>query len=233
MRLAKLAPPKKKSLQVAEQLLELIRAGTLVAGSQLPPERILVEQLGVSRTVVREALSALQLSGILESHVGDGTYVAKAISPGDTSFSSILEKVTASVSLVQAIQAREALDISVAHLAIENSRPENVAILQQLVDKMRDAVDARDFHRYIDLALDFHVQIAKMASNPILEEVVVYLIRVVRPHLWVIEQNYARLGANESLAVHVGILEGIRTANIEMVIDSVRKHYQEYPALYR
>lgn len=232
MKFAKIAPPKRKSLQVAEQLLELIRAGTLAAGSQLPSERELVEQLGVSRTVVREALSALQLSGILESHVGDGTYVAK-VSPSDASFASLLAKVTASVSLVEALQAREALDISVAHLAIENTKPANIAVLDQLVDKMREAVDKREFREYMDLALDFHVEIAKMAGNTILEEAVVHLIRVVRPHLWVVEQNYARSGAEESLAIHVGILEGIRTASIEMVIDFVRRHYKDYPALYR
>ncbi|MBI3998745.1 MAG: FadR family transcriptional regulator, partial [Armatimonadetes bacterium] len=68
---------KRKSALVAEQLIEAIRSNVYRVGSRLPPERVIAEQMGVSRPSVREALSALQLAGVLESRPGDGTYVVE------------------------------------------------------------------------------------------------------------------------------------------------------------
>lgn len=229
----KILPAKKKSLQAAELLLEEIRKGGLPTGSRLPPERELCEKLGVSRPVVREALSALQMLGIVESRVGDGTYVAGTASGRLGNLSSILDKLAASVSIVEALEAREALDISVAHLAIGNGKPEDLEELDRFVADMRQAIDRNDLHRYIQLTLDFHAGIAKVAGNTILEQAVQFLIDLIRPHLWVIEQNYDRQVAEQSFAVHAAILEGIRKRDLEAVIAAVRKHYREYPSLQR
>ncbi len=67
-----------KSSIIADQILQMIRCGELNAGEKLPPERIIAEQLGVSRPSVREAISALQIVGILETRPGDGTYVTRS-----------------------------------------------------------------------------------------------------------------------------------------------------------
>lgn len=229
----KILPAKKKSLQAAELLLEEIRKGGLPTGSRLPPERELCEKLGVSRPVVREALSALQMLGIVESRVGDGTYVAGTASGRFGNLSSVLDKLAASVTIVEALEAREALDISVAHLAIGNGKPEDLEELDRFVADMRQAIDRNDLHGYIQLTLDFHAGIANVAGNTILKQAVQFLIDLIRPHLWVIEQNYDRQVAEQSFAVHAAILEGIRKRDLEAVIAAVRKHYREYPSLQR
>ncbi len=54
---------------------EQLRSGRLREGDRLPPERKLGEQFGISRTAVREALRALSARGLIESHVGRGTFV--------------------------------------------------------------------------------------------------------------------------------------------------------------
>ena len=61
--------------EIAEALLGRIRSGELKPGDRLPPERRLVEEFGASRTAVREALRALAARGLVESHVGRGTFV--------------------------------------------------------------------------------------------------------------------------------------------------------------
>ncbi|EKD34792.1 MAG: hypothetical protein ACD_75C02183G0001, partial [uncultured bacterium] len=66
---------KKKSSFIADQILRMINSGLYKAGSRLPSERTITEQMGVSRPSLREAISALQIVGILESRPGDGTYV--------------------------------------------------------------------------------------------------------------------------------------------------------------
>lgn len=69
---------KKKSEHVVEQILEAIKSGRYGPGDKLPPEEEIAKLTGVSRPSVREALGALRLIGILETKVGDGTYVKNA-----------------------------------------------------------------------------------------------------------------------------------------------------------
>src|SRR5918992_2652659 len=62
--------------QVAEHILDLIVSGDYKVGDRLPPERVLVEELGVSRTVIREALNLLETRGLLQIEHGRGATVA-------------------------------------------------------------------------------------------------------------------------------------------------------------
>jgi len=64
---------KKKSSFIADQILRMINTGAFKAGSKLPSERVITEQMGVSRPSLLEAISALQIVGILESRPGDVT----------------------------------------------------------------------------------------------------------------------------------------------------------------
>ena len=65
-------------LQVADQLMELIRGGSLKSGERLPSERDLAEQFGVSRPTIREAMIALEIAGLVEIRSGSGVYVLEA-----------------------------------------------------------------------------------------------------------------------------------------------------------
>ena len=67
--------------KVAEQLARLVAAGELPVGSRLPAERELAQSLGVSRPVVREAMIALELAGVVEVRMGSGAWVVHAPSP--------------------------------------------------------------------------------------------------------------------------------------------------------
>src|SRR4029450_312951 len=67
--------------QLERQLRDAIRSGRLVAGSALPPSRVLAEELGVSRGVVVDCYSQLTIEGYLMAHTGSGTRVAYAPAP--------------------------------------------------------------------------------------------------------------------------------------------------------
>ena len=67
--------------QVAEQISKLIKKGKLNPGERLPPERELAKQLEVSRPTVREAMIALEISGMVEVRVGSGIYVLNTSIP--------------------------------------------------------------------------------------------------------------------------------------------------------
>lgn len=65
----------KLTASVFEQLLSYVVNGSWKPGDRIPPERDLCQQLGIARTSLREALKAMELVGMLDSRVGDGTFV--------------------------------------------------------------------------------------------------------------------------------------------------------------
>ena len=69
--------PRKVSAIAAEQIVAAIKRGVFQVGSKLPSEFELAEQMGVSRPSIREALSALQAVGLIESKPGSGNYILK------------------------------------------------------------------------------------------------------------------------------------------------------------
>src|SRR3989304_286012 len=230
IQLRPLTPTASKTARIVDQLLELARLGALEVGSKLPSERELAEQLGVSRTVVREALSALQLAGVLDRRVGEGTYVrsaqfslSRAIPPTD--------EIEAGTSLIQVLEAREALDISVAKLAIENADEAAIAGLDEILNRMRLAIEKLDFRQYINLTLDFHIVVAAAAGNPYLEQTVSTLVETTRRYVWLLERNYDRKVAEKSLVIHRDIVEAIRARNLDAAIATVKRHYTDYPTL--
>lgn len=231
MKLAKITAPPKKGTLVARQLLQEFHAARMMPGQRLPAERELAERLGVSRTIVREALSALQMAGVIESRVGNGTYIAEGFAPGAPSAPPLLKNLDASVSVVEALQAREALDISAAHLAIENAKPRDLEALDALMARLRRTSEAGEVMRYLDATLDLHIAIAQAGGNSVLEQVVTYLIDLVRPHLWIIVQNYNPQIMRDSLAIHAAMVDAIKSRDIQAAIASIHQHYHEYPSL--
>lgn len=72
-------PPERLSDIAAAHMARLIENGTYTSGQQLPTERNLAEQLGVSRSAIREAFKALQALGLVEAHVGRGRFVTRDV----------------------------------------------------------------------------------------------------------------------------------------------------------
>jgi GntR family transcriptional repressor for pyruvate dehydrogenase complex len=231
MKLHRLVVPPKKGVLVAERLLDEFRAARLSPGQRLPTERELAERLGVSRTVVREGLNALQMAGVVESRVGDGTYIAATFVPTQPRLPPLLRNLQASVSVVEAMQAREALDVSAAHLAIENATDEDLGMLDAIVRRLRGAIERMEVMIYLEGTLELHVDIAHVGGNVVVEQMVTELVDVVRPNLWIIARNYNEQVLHESFAVHAEMVEGIKKRDLTAAVDAIRRHYHNYPSL--
>jgi len=104
---------KKKSSFIADQILRLINSGRYKVGTKLPSERIITEQMGVSRPSLREAISALQIVGILETRPGDGTYVSAPAATEDL-MRQALTVLEEHDSPFENMQARKAMEIGAA-----------------------------------------------------------------------------------------------------------------------
>lgn len=153
------------SEQVAQQLLGLIRAGNLRPGDQLPAERELAEQMGVSRPVLREALRALATFGLIHTQHGGGSCVT-AVEP---------EALIGPISLCLALSDQDLPHIFEARAAIELALVRNVAraATPQIIETLRDNV--RRQYAVIDdvascsaLTDDFRGLIIDACDNPFL-----------------------------------------------------------------
>jgi GntR family transcriptional repressor for pyruvate dehydrogenase complex len=109
--------PKLKA-KVYETLLDLIIGGKLKAGEMLPPERVLAEELGVSRTVLREAIKSLETRGVLTSMHGVGIQV-NPVSSEDISnaFMLYLKRQNQEFPLMDLIEFRAIIEPEIARLA--------------------------------------------------------------------------------------------------------------------
>lgn len=114
--------------EVAAVILARIRSGELQPGDRLPPERKLVEEFGVSRTAVREALRSLAAQGLIDSHVGRGTFVRKPT----------LAHLAAEIGLFFGRTASSATNLREARLLVERALAERA--VADADDKALDAV---------------------------------------------------------------------------------------------
>ncbi len=173
---------RKKSTQVAEQIVDRIRRGVYKVGDRLPPERVIAEQMAVSRPSIREALSALELAGIVESRSGDGTYVARA-APDRLEEVAALTILEESSSILEALEARRVFERGIVALAVQRGSPHTLAPVQQAIAEMDQAAAAQDYDRFNAANHRFHLAVAGMSGNAYLQGTLQPLLAVMRERL--------------------------------------------------
>lgn len=114
--------------EVAAAILARIRSGELQPGDRLPPERKLVEEFGVSRTAVREALRSLAAQGLIDSYVGRGTFVRQPT----------IAHLAAEIGLFFGNSASSASDLRTARLLVERALADRA--VEHADDEALDAV---------------------------------------------------------------------------------------------
>ncbi|MDR7401158.1 MAG: FCD domain-containing protein [Armatimonadota bacterium] len=165
---------------MAEQILEAIRTGVYRLGDRLPPERVLADQMGVSRPSVREALSALQLVGVVDSRAGDGTYVTGLPEGAGYKALSWLEE---SDSPVEALEARRVLERAVAAWAAGRATDRALQEVRRALDGMREAAVRASFEEFNAANAVFHLAIARATGNSLLERAVRPLVEIMGQQL--------------------------------------------------
>jgi GntR family transcriptional repressor for pyruvate dehydrogenase complex len=218
---------KRKHLYVAEQILRAIKEGVYKAGDKLPPERVLAEEMGVSRNSIREALSALQVLNIVESKAGDGTYIKKLVESINIE-SQILPILEESESPFKIFEARNVLEMGVVELAIDNATPEDIERIRRALERMYKQAEARDYEGYLAANLDFHLAIAEATANPIVERMMTLLWETTSQRLLnEMLIDYWQENINSSIEIHEQIFAAIKDKNKELIHKVIRRHYEE------
>jgi GntR family transcriptional repressor for pyruvate dehydrogenase complex len=202
------------------QLTEAIERGHLTPGEKLPAEPELAFRMGVSRSVLREALKVLELSGVLEVRrgYGGGTFVAK---PTAEEFTAVPAPSipTLSVTSRQLIEVRMAIEPVGARLAAARD-VEGVVGLQNSIYEM-ETFDNRPA-RVLAAAVNFHVAVARASGNPVFTTVIESLRSVMYMALNRVVQNQRWREACR--ADHERIVKEIEAGNPERAEEAMRRH---------
>lgn len=167
--------------RVACQLLELVQERQLQPGARLPTERALAEQMGVSRTALREAIQRLSSRGVLESRVGAGTFVCahtplwheQAVAP----LASLLRDDPQ--YRYDVLEARQALELSTAWYAAQRATDQDRDRIRRCFDDMLRHQQAQDAVNAARADAQFHLAIAEASHNAVLVQMMGSLFELV------------------------------------------------------
>jgi len=158
--LAPLDPPGNLAEQVIARLANDIRSGRLEPGARLPTEQALTSALGVSRTVVREAVAALRADGLVVTRRGSGAYVAD---PTAGPFRIATPKAVVLGDVLEVMELRLAVEVEAAALAAERANRRQVAAIRAAWKAIDQALHRGEGAVAQDFA--FHRAIADATGN--------------------------------------------------------------------
>jgi GntR family transcriptional repressor for pyruvate dehydrogenase complex len=204
--------------QVAQRLQEFIAGAKLQPGDRLMTERELAEQLGVSRTSVRQALTALRVRGMIEIRHGDGVYLQRP--PGDLVSTFASEIAGAEIDHPMIWEVREAIEVQAARLAARRRNEGDLSSMRDALAAMARSIagggDGIDGDRL------FHGAVVDAAHNPLLKRLVLELADVIDRTS---ESSLTLPGrAPQSLKAHQLILQAIEERNEPRAAETMRQH---------
>jgi GntR family transcriptional regulator, transcriptional repressor for pyruvate dehydrogenase complex len=204
--------------EIADRLRTLIAARHLEPGDRLPSERELAQQLGVSRTSIRQALAALRSIGLVDVRHGDGTYLMR---PADELVPTLaIEMLHIEADHPMVWEAREALEVHAARLAAGRRTRDDLAAMHDALAAMTEAIDCGEDGTDGDAAL--HRAIVRAAHNPMLEQLFVSMAEAID------RTSAASLSIPdrppESLRAHRAIVEAISDADPERSASEMTSH---------
>jgi GntR family transcriptional regulator, transcriptional repressor for pyruvate dehydrogenase complex len=200
----------------------------------MPSEAKLAELTGVGRTSVREALAALRLMGVVETRVGDGSYVASANGAAEgAAANAIAEAIEASTEAVQLQEARAVFESGLARLAAFRWDKSKAPAFTRLLDALDQAAESESYENYIRLHRDFHLTLAQATDNAIVETTERSFLDYMDHEGWkdMERQSYLpnrRKYLKESAEEHRAIIAAVETKNGQEASDLMHEHFNRH-----
>lgn len=208
---------------IVQQIEESVLKGMLKAGDQLPAERDLALQFGVSRTAVREAVKALREKGLVEAYSGRGTFITDGTSHAIRQSLGLMIKIGQPSGSNHLAEMRGILEPEIAALAATRIQEPHLILMREAVALMDRAQE--DPEAYIEADLDFHLALAEAADNPLilsLLDSIVALLREQRIRIFQVEG-----GPSRGQYHHKRILQAVEQHNPEQARAAMRAHLQQ------
>ena len=144
------------SEKVIQQLLQIIRSGEIAVGDKLLPESELAQQMGVSRGILREALTVMEVRGFLKRTPREGTTV---IRNQESNLAENLSTELKKASYLNLLEFRESVECKIVEKVIEIASDSDIESLADLIEKQGIEINSRDYY--------FHYRLASLSGNPL------------------------------------------------------------------
>jgi DNA-binding FadR family transcriptional regulator len=202
-----LTSPRRSALadQVIAQLRAQITSGEWPVGSRIPTEPQLVEQLGVARNTVREAVRALAHNGLLDIRQGSGTYVLAT-----SELAGVMHRRFAAADTRHVSELRSALESAAARLAAQRRTERDLAHLDAALDRRERAWESGGAEAFVEADATLHLAVVAASHNEVIAELYADLGQVLRAFL------RADMGGElrpENYVDHARLVEAIRAGD--------------------
>jgi GntR family transcriptional repressor for pyruvate dehydrogenase complex len=213
---------KRLSDQIIQNIIAMIANGELKPGDKLPPEPQLMDQFGVGRSSIREAIGALELIGLITVRPGHGTHITA--SPDRVQSTSIGLSLMAigHDKLRELVEARVELEQIIVRLAAERATKEDLTELKAQHKKLTDAVKSGRKLIYADLG--FHTALAKASHNSVLMRFLNELRQPMRH--WMEQKAKYDWGYDQVIEQHQTILNALEAHDPVTAQSAMRMHLE-------
>jgi GntR family transcriptional regulator, transcriptional repressor for pyruvate dehydrogenase complex len=211
-----------RALQVSDGLSvlleQMIAEGAIAQDERLPPERDFAQQLGVSRTSLREALHELELKGLVDRRPGRGTVV---VSPGSGGAGEKLlgHMEAPERGLREVMDLRAVIEPPIAARAAQRATPGDLEVLRGVLDDMRSESSVA---KAAELDIKFHDAIARATNNPLLVKLMGFASE------WIDESRRSRVLSRRrrqrSITAHAEILGRIEAHDPDGASEAMARH---------
>lgn len=217
--LSPIPPSRSRVAEIGRRIADDIAAGRLQPGTRLPTEQAMMEAMGVSRTVIREAVAALRAEGLVATRQGIGSFVAEQplafrLEQGQT------ETLT---DVLRIMELRTAVETEAAGLAAERATPGHKRAIRQALVAIDAAIQRNEPAITEDFAL--HAAITDATGNPRFRQFLDFLGRVIIPRSGIrVRTPNLRAYLLDFQEEHRVIVESIECGSIQDARAAMRDH---------
>lgn len=202
--------------KIAKIVIDELRSGQYAVGDRMPAERDLAKKFEVSRPVVREAMLALEVLGLIEVRVGSGSYVVR--------LSGKQKDPGFDVTAFEQLEARMLFKSEAAALAASQITDAEIGELESLVQAIRDENRWSDSAQEADMA--FHLTIARATRNAVIERTVegLWQLRSTSPECALMLEKARRANVRPVVDEHTVILEALQARDAQAARTAMHEH---------
>jgi DNA-binding FadR family transcriptional regulator len=224
---------RKLSDDVLDRLMKLIASGRFAPGDTFPSERELMEQFGVGRPAVREAMQSLQNAGLITIQQGQRPRVTQPTALGIISQIDIAARhlLNSSPGTLEHLKdARLLFEVGIVRRAAENPTPEDIERMQAAL-ALQQQYFRTEPDKFVEADIAFHIAIAETTKNPIF----VAISRAMLRWLKEFHTNIVRLDGKEPVTMkeHQRILELIIARDPDGAAYAMTDHLNRSRAIFR
>lgn len=209
---------------IVQSLADGIRQGRVQPGDKLPTEAAIMVHYGVSRTVVREALSQLQAARLVETRHGIGTFTLTP--PSDAGFQLASPDRTTVNDVIAVLELRISLETEAAGLAAQRRTPENLVTMEAALRAFHASI--RQDSDALPSDFQFHLEVARATGNRHFADLISYLGTTIIPRARLNTPSSAPEGRFNYLTrvhgEHESIFNAIRNQDAEAARAAMRTH---------